>query len=120
MWLFNIFSDPLSPRSNTIWIYSEMWLASKLFLNRITLNKKLEELKLRWIDISFPYASDNRKIYNNLSAEAFAIIYPELCKKYWNDKSKDYKNIELYQKDLFEDIIAKTKEAKKIYNENRN
>lgn len=117
MWLYNIFTDPLAPKSNTIWIYSELSLSEKLFMNRITLNKKLEELRLRWIDVSFPYASDYRKIYNNLSAEAFAIVYPQLCEKYWKERKKEPEDILNNQKSLFDDLIDRITEAKKIHEE---
>lgn len=114
--IFNIFSDPLSPESNTIWIYSQTWLASKLFVmnSRRRLNILLEELKLRWADVSFPNVGNSPKIYNNLSAEAIAIYDPEFCKKYWGDKWKKVEDIKKDQKKLFGEIVEKIKKAKII------
>ena len=118
LYMFNLFADPLSPASNNIGIFSGLWLASKLFSNQHTLNPKLEELQLRGIDIEFPYVGGIKRPYNNLSVYAVAIVYPEVCKKYWKDKGKTIENVRGNQKELFDDLIGKIKEARRIYTEN--
>lgn len=114
MWLFNIFADPLDPKSNTIWIYALRGLSFKLFVSDKTIATKIEELKLRWIDLEFNYIGNIPRPYNNLSAHAIAIAYPSLCSKYWKDKWKTVDEVIDNQSTLFEDIVQRIKKAKKI------
>jgi len=112
--IFNIFSDPLSPKSNTVWIYSELGLSKKLFVNNKSLSSKIKELNYRWADISFKAVQNTPRIYNNLSAEMVAIAYPDFCKKYWSDKWKKPEDILRNQNRLFGEVVTKVKEARAI------
>lgn len=112
--IFNIFSDPLAPESNTVGIYSYTWMASKLFVNKDTLKNKIKELELRGVDISFPSVGNSPRIYNDISKEMVAIAYPDFCKKYWTGKWKNFEDIEKNQSKLFGEIVDKAKKAKAI------
>ena len=116
--LFNIFSDPLDARSNTIGIYSVLGLSKKLFMNQKTLPKKLEELAVRGIDIEFDYVGEIPRKYNNLSARAVAVAYPEYCAKYWKDLGMTVDEVAASQKKLFGEVIEKIEEARNIHKDN--
>ncbi len=112
----NIFSDPLSPESNTVWIYSQTGLASKLFVlnSKRKLDTIIKELKIRGADVSFSSVGNSPRIFNNLSAEAIAIYDPDYCQKYWVNKWKKIEDIKKNQTKLFWEIAERIKKARAI------
>ena len=54
-------------------------------MNQKTLPSRLDELRMRGINVEFYYVGEIPRKYNNLSARAVAVAYPEYCKKYWSD-----------------------------------